>query len=252
MTKINIGIVGSVGRGKSFKQGFIANNVHIKAVCDLQENKLEESRELLGADEKYTDYAEMLEKANLDAVVIATPMHLHAQQAILALQKNINVMSEVTAAVSMDECMALVEACKKSKGIYMMSENYCYTKPNMIIKHLAEQNLFGKIYYAEGEYIHEVKALNEETVWRRKWQTGIDGITYGTHSLGPILTWMQDDRVVSVCCEGSGSNHKDPRGNDYAQDSCVMLCKTAKGALIKIRVDMLSDRPHAMMNYQLQ
>lgn len=31
-----------------------------------------------------------------------------------------------------------------------------------------------------------------------------------------------------------------------------MLCKTAKDALIKIRVDMLSDRPHAMTNYQLQ
>ena len=31
-----------------------------------------------------------------------------------------------------------------------------------------------------------------------------------------------------------------------------MLCKTAKGALIKIRVDMLSDRPHAMNNHQLQ
>jgi hypothetical protein len=31
-----------------------------------------------------------------------------------------------------------------------------------------------------------------------------------------------------------------------------MLCKTVNGALIKIRVDMLSDRPHSMMNYQLQ
>jgi len=66
------------------------------------------------------------------------------------------------------------------------------------------------------------------------------------------LQWMQGDRVVRVCCEGSGHHYSDPRGEEYAQDTSVMLCKTAKGALIKIRVDMISDRPHAMTNYQLQ
>ena len=69
---------------------------------------------------------------------------------------------------------------------------------------------------------------------------------------GPILQWMPGDRVVRVCCEGSGHHYRDPRGDAYAQDTSVMLCKTAKGSLIKIRVDMISDRPHAMTNYQLQ
>ena len=58
---------------------------------------------------------------------------------------------------------------------------------------------------------------------------------------------------MSVCGAGSGHNYMDPRGNEYEnEDSCVMLCKMASGALVKIRVDMLSDRPHAMTNYQLQ
>ena len=118
---------------------------------------------------------------------------------------------------------------------------------------MVRQGLFGTPYYAEGEYLHELKELNEITKWRRKWQTGINGITYGTHSLGPILQWMPGDRVARVCCAGRGHHYSDPRGDIYEnEDSCVMLCKMRSGGLVKIRVDMLSDRPHAMTNYQLQ
>ncbi|MDA0748716.1 MAG: Gfo/Idh/MocA family oxidoreductase, partial [bacterium] len=254
LEKLNIGVVGAVGRGGSFRAAFDAHPLtRIHAVCDVREELLSEAAEKLGASETYTDYEEMLEKSGVDAVVIGTPMQFHAPQAILALQQNVHVLSEVTAGVSVEECQELVVAANASKAMYMMAENYTYMKPNVLVKELARRGLFGEVYYAEGEYIHELKELNERTVWRRKWQTGIDGVTYGTHSLGPILQWMPDDRVVRVCCEGSGNHYVDPRGDHYEnQDSCVMLCKTAKGGLIKIRVDMVSERPHSGANYTLQ
>jgi len=252
--QMNVGIVGAAGRGASFRAAFDANpRAKIHAVCDVQEEQLAEAMEKLGASEQYTDYADMVEKGNVDAVVIGTPMQFHAPQAILALERDIHVMSEVTAGISVAECRELVKAAEASRAVYMMAENYTYMKPNVLVGALAAQGLFGEVYYAEGEYLHELKGLNEVTRWRRRWQTGIDGITYGTHSLGPILQWMAGDRVVRVCCEGSGHHYRDPRGDAYQnQDTCVMLAKTQRGALIKIRVDMLSDRPHAMTNYALQ
>ena len=69
----------------------------------------------------------------------------------------------------------------------MMAENYVYTKPNILIRELAKQGLFGDIYFGEGQYIHELKAFNEITKWRRKWQTDRNGCTYPTYSLGPVL-----------------------------------------------------------------
>lgn len=252
--RLNLGIVGACGRGASFKAACDAmGSVVIHAVCDTNEKELAAARERLGAREKYTDYATMLEKSELDAVIIGTPMHLHVPQTIAALERHLHVLSEVTAGVSVEECRQLVLAAKASRGIYMMAENYTYMKPNQIIKELVRQGLFGTPYYAEGEYIHELKHMNEhKTPWRRRWQTGVDGITYGTHSLGPILQWMPGDRVTRVCCEGTGVRHIDGTGTPYCQASSTMLCKTGKEALIKIRVDMLSDRPHAMTNYQLQ
>ena len=249
---INFGIIGAAGRGGSFRLGIEATGARIHAVCDIREDKLDEAVEKLGASEKYADFEEMLEKSEIDAVVVGTPMPYHAPQAVRALQAGKHVTSEVPAAVSIDECRELVQAANASSAVYMMAENFTYMKPNAIVKELVRRGLFGEVYYAEGEYLHELKGLNEITTWRRKWQTGIRGITYGTHSLGPLLQWMPDDRVVRVCCEGSGSHYVDPRGDHYADDTSVMLCKTAKGALIKIRVDMISDRPHAMSNYQLQ
>jgi len=251
--RLKVGLVGACGRGGNFGSLFEALGARIQAVCDIRADELDESRERLHAEEKYTDYAQMLEKSDLDVVVIGSPMQFHVPQSIMALEKGLHVLSEVPAGVSIEECKALVKACQKSKAVYMMGENYIYMKNNALISELAKQGLFGEVYYAEGEYLHELKQLNEETRWRRKWQTGIDGITYGTHCLGPILQWMPGDRVVRVSCEGSGRHYKDPRGDYYHQESPVMLCKTAKGALIKIRVDMVSNRPSGGgTNYQLQ
>ena len=251
---IKLGIVGAGGRGGGFKRTIDAiDGVSLHAVCDINEEGLEKAKEDLGAKEAYLDYEEMLDKAGLDAMLVGTPMQFHVPQSIAALERDIHVLSEVPAGVSVDECKNLVQACNASKAIYMMAENYTYLQPNAIVKKLVEQGLFGDTYYAEGEYLHELKHMNEyDTPWRRCWQTGIEGITYGTHSLGPILQWMPGDRVTRVSCEGTGVRHTDHTGTPYCQASSTMLCKTQKEALIKIRVDMLSDRPHATTNYQLQ
>ncbi len=253
LEQLNIGIVGACGRGASFKAACDSlGGVRIHAVCDTNAERLPEAAARLGATESYTSYEDMLERSKVDAVILGTPMPFHAPQAIAALDRHIHVLSEVTAGVSIDECRALVRACRASRGVYMMAENYTYMRPNVIVRELVRRGLFGTPYYGEGEYLHELKGLNEVTVWRRRWQTGIEGITYGTHSLGPILQWMPGDRVESVCCAGSGHHYRDPRGAEYAQDTSVMLGRMRSGGLVKIRVDMLSDRPHSMTNYQLQ
>lgn len=252
-SKIKIGIVGACGRGAGFTDGCRDAGVTIGALCDTNRKRLQETVKTMGAVEAYESYEAMLDKAKLDAVIVATPMPFHVPMAIAALERDISVLSEVTAGVSIEECRELVKACRKSKGIYMMAENYTYTKSNVIVREMVQRGEFGTPYYGEGEYLHELKGLNEITVWRRKWQTGINGVTYGTHSLGPILQWMPGDRVAEVCGRGSGRHYRDPRGAEYEnEDSCVMLCKMKSGGLVKIRVDMLSDRPHAMTNYQLQ
>ena len=251
--KLHIGIAGACARGRSFLSALSAREsvACVAAVCDTDAEGLRQVRALSGAEHAFTRFDDLLSCGGLDAVVVATPMHLHAGQSVAALEAGLHVLSEVTAAVDLEQSRRLVLAAHRSPGLYMMAENCNYTVPNLVVAALVDHGLFGTTYFADGEYLHELKARNESTPWRRRWQTGVDGITYGTHCLGPILRWLPG-RITEVCCAGSGHHHRDPRGEAYHQDTHVMLGRITGGGLVKVRVDMLSDRPSVTTTYQLQ
>ena len=251
---IRFGIIGAVGRGGSFIKSLQANpRADITALCDVRADRLEPSAAELGVEHTFTEAEALLDSGVVDAVVVGTPMQFHASQAMMALERDIHVLSEVTAGVSVEECRSLVLATRRSNACYMMAENCNYRKSNVLVTELVRKGLFGDLYYAEGAYIHELKGLNERTTWRRRWQTGINGCTYPTHSLGPVLQWFAGERVTAVCAMGTGHHYRDPRDDLYEmEDSVTMMCRLTSGALASIRVDMLSDRPHNMVHYALQ
>jgi hypothetical protein len=116
-----------------------------------------------------------------------------------------------------------------------------------------ERGEFGVPYYAEGGYVADAKGLGELTPWRLTWQLGVNGISYITHNLGPMLQWLLGERIVSVCCAGSGHHYRDPRNDPYgAEDSCTMLGRTSGGGQVVIRSDFLSNRPEAGVYNELQ
>jgi predicted dehydrogenase len=257
--RIRFGIIGAAGRGNSFVRALQANPAaELSALCDVREEQLQANAAELEVQQTFTDAGKMIRSGTVDAVVIGTPMQFHAPQAILALEHDIHVLSEVTAAVSIEESRELVRAARRSGATYMMAENYTYTKSSVLVKELARRGLFGTPYYGEGAYVHELKQHNVRTPWRRRWQTGINACTYPTHSLGPVLQWFnaseaRPDRVVAVSAVGTGHHYRDPRGDSYEmEDSVTMMCRLASGGLVQIRVDMLSDRPHHMVHYALQ
>ena len=249
--KLKVGIVGAP-RGQSFIRSFQAiEETDVIAICDLNIDVVEGVASQFNIDQKYTDFEKMVQ-SDLDIVVVSTPMALHAPQSTLALQEGKHVISEVPAATDLQQCWELAKSVENSKKKYMMAENYVYTRENILIRELAMQGLFGDIYFGEGQYIHELKSLNEITKWRRKWQTGRNGCTYSTHSLGPVLQWFED-RVCTVSCFGSGHHYEDSEGKQYEnEDTISMICKTTRGGLVEIRVDMLSDRPALGQYYSLQ
>ena len=253
MEKLRAGIVGAAGRPSAFLSAFQGSGKAVlAAACDLNREALDKALDGIDGVDRYTDYIEMLEKGNLDFVIIGTPMPLHVSQSIEALRRNIHVFSEVTAAVSLEGCKKLLEACRSFRAQYMMGENCNYRKPCMVIREMVREGVFGDVFYAEGEYLHDCRYLLDKTPWRRKYQFETRGITYGTHSLGPILSWMPGDRVESVCCTGTGRHNQDLTGKDISgDDSAVMLCRTTKGRLIKIRTDLSSPRPYCL-NFALQ
>src|SRR5699024_5612313 len=110
MHKLKVGIVG-LGRGKRFFHNFskFRDLVEITAVMDIDEATVTRFKKQHDIPYAFTDYESLLNSGEIDIVVLATPFQFHAEQAILALQRDIHVLSEVTAANSMAECKALLK-----------------------------------------------------------------------------------------------------------------------------------------------
>jgi len=252
MDKLKVGLVGAP-RGSSFAGAFRSiSETEVACICDIDPSRLTSIADKLGIPNRYTDYDKMLDKEDLDIVVVGTPMQLHVPQSVAALHRGINAISEVTAAVSLKQCEELVGAVRSSDAKYMMAENYIYMRPNVLVGNMVRKGLFGEVYFGEGEYVHDVKHMHHDAqgrhTWRTIWQVGKRGCTYGTHSLGPVLEWF-GDRVAWITCTGSGVHTNPEHPHD---DTVIMLCKTTSDALIKIRLDMMSNRPHNMVYYSIQ
>jgi predicted dehydrogenase len=183
-------------------------------------------------------------------------MPLHVEQSVRALRADRHVLSEVTAAMSFDECRQLRDAAEASSAHYMLAENYCFFPENTLIKALVAEGRFGRLTFGEGEYVHDVRHLHRDRegrpTWRTTWQMGTSGNTYITHELGPVMQWMKvanpDERIVSVACFGTGAQSDPTLPQD---DTTLTLVQLASGALVKIRLDMVSSRPE-MVCYSLQ
>lgn len=108
--------------------------------------------------------------------------------ASLKISRNGHVLVEVPTANSMAQAESLLAAARKSSAVYMLAENYCYTRPNIVVDAMVHKGMFGHIYYGESEYLHEMRsyyttATGEQT-WRYYWHAGRDGHPYPTHNLG--------------------------------------------------------------------
>lgn len=251
MKTIKVGIAGT--RGLSTVMGLKSiPGVEIAAMCDLDEEHLEEAAKKAGCEKKFRVFDDMLE-SDIDAVVIATPMQCHVPQAIAAMEAGKHVMSEVTAGVTMDELFWLCETVEKYNKIYMYAENYIYDPRVQQIKEMVKAGVLGETYYAEGMYLHNIGDLfvypNGKTSWRSYWQCGIRGNFYPTHSVGPVMQWFPGDRITEISTFSPGV------WNDMGlkQDSgTTTMCRTEKGKLLSIRTDCMSPRPHNMTHYLLQ
>jgi predicted dehydrogenase len=242
---LQLGLVGAAGsRADAYRITFEARDrVNVRAVCDVDESALDDAQTKFEAAERYTDYEAMLDDSGIDAVFVLTPQHLHASQATEALERDINVFTEVPAADCVEGARDLARAVGDTSAQFMMGENYTYFRPNVVVKQIVEAGLFGEVYYAMGGYINEMRGLMANT-WRNEFRLGDNGVTYAGHQIGPVLSWLPDDRIARVTCAGGGRHYREEIGEDYElEDLTVMLGKTERDRLVEIQLDPHSNRP---------
>lgn len=245
MKKYKVAMVG-VGRGTAY--GHIFSNhpdTEVVALCDMDEKSLEQNGKEFNLPDSalFTEYDGIL-NTEADIVVIGTPIPFHAEQTIKAMEAGKHVLCEVTASDSVESCIKMVDAVRKSKTKFMLAENCCYMQFAIDWNKDIKAGKIGTPFYAEADYVHEIRSLVDG-----KWRANRAPLHYCSHSLGPILMWM-DDHIVR--CTASGTESRSfPVATDGNIDIQVALFETAKGATIKMARSSVALRHPALCTYNI-
>lgn len=115
MKKIKVGIagLGRLGKVHARNLAFKIPNAQLQAACSLVPAELEYAQKELGVSQLYGDYKEMLEKADIDAVVIVTTSTEHCWQIRAALEAGKHVFTDNPLGVTTEECKMAEEAVEK-------------------------------------------------------------------------------------------------------------------------------------------
>ena len=148
MGKLKIGVFG-LWRGMEYVRQFHAlPDTEIWAVCDSDEARVADAVKHCGSQIQVCKTYDDLLQSGIDAVVLCNYFCEHAPAAIRAMEHGIDVLSECTAAITLRECVELVEAVERTGRKYMLAENYPFSRPMREITNLVQGGTLGRILYA--------------------------------------------------------------------------------------------------------
>ncbi len=116
--RLNLGVIGVAGRGGENLKGVGSQN--IVALCDVDSQKLEGAAKAHPAAAKYRDYRALLERDDLDGVVVSTPDHCHAVIAVAALKSGRHVYCEKPLTRTVSEARAVADAARSGGRVTQM------------------------------------------------------------------------------------------------------------------------------------
>ena len=200
------------------------------AVCDADEQKARAIGGRVGARIMRTD-EEVFRSDDVDAVVICTPSHQHAEQAIAALEAGKHVLVEKPIGLNAAEAERVVAAAERARLTLMVAMNNRYRPDTLALKPFASGGELGDIFLTRGAWLNQKSRVVRPT-WRHRRATAGGGalIDLGVQTIDLCL-WMLDfPQVTSVF-----THLHYPTGIEV-EDTAAILLRLANGAGISLTI----------------
>lgn len=150
--KINIALIGAGGMGtQDTLTALKVPGIKLVAICDLYDGRLEEGKKRWGADIYTTrSYKEILNRKDVDAVIIGTPDHWHQQISVDAMRAGKHVYCEKPMVHGISEGPAVIKAQMETGKIFQVGSQGVSSLGNEKAKQLLKDGAIGNLNYAEG------------------------------------------------------------------------------------------------------
>ena len=195
------------------------------AICRRDRKGLDEAGDRYKVQGRYTDYRELLNDPEIDAVHINSPIPEHAWMSVEALNAGKHVACTVPMGTTIEECRQVVAAQRSSGKIYMMMETVVYSREYLFVKDLYDKGELGRIQFLRGSHQQDMDG------WPDYWP-GLPPMWYATHCVSPCLALLSSEGkpmlAEAVSCYGSGRIREElvPKyGSPYAVETATFSIK---------------------------
>ncbi len=155
--QISLGLIGAGGRGRDLLRWAIDTGqkpltpAHVTAVCDVYVKRRRMAAEFAKCG-AIADYHELLERKDIDAVIIATPDHWHGKMAVDAMNKGKDVYLEKPMTHTLDEAKAVVETVKKTNRVLQVGSQTTSSDQWWKARKAIQDGMIGKLVMSQGSY----------------------------------------------------------------------------------------------------
>src|SRR5690554_2412297 len=253
--KARIGFIGTGSRGKYDMQAVLAlPHAEIVALCDIYPPNLEEASQLCPTAKTYTDYRELLDSPDIDGVVIATPLYLHAPMTLAAMDAGKHVFCEKAMALTMDECKEVYDAYQKSDRVLYFCMQRMFDEKYVKGIQMIHSGLIGDIvgercyWFRNHDWRRPVPSpeLERHINWRLYWDYSAGLMTeLASHQL-EVCCWAMQMVPESVVGNGGIVHWKDGR---EVYDSVNLVYTYSNG--VKINYESLISNKYNGMEDQI-
>ncbi len=193
---IGVGVVAQVNHLPALKA---RRDVEVVAVCDDDVEKARMVAQHFGIGRALADYETLLRLDEIDAVIIATPNHLHASMTQAALGYGKHVLCEKPAARTAAEAEQMRVAAERSGKVLMYAMNNRFRSDVAVLRGYLERQELGKIFYAKTGWLRR-KTERRGPGWYENKKSSGGGVLMdlGVQMLDLTLWLLGNPKVVSV------------------------------------------------------
>ena len=220
--------------------------VELVALCDPDVRKLNHLCALHGVGRHYVDFDDLKEDSEIDAVVIATPNHLHAPMAIGAMQYGKDVLVEMPMGLNSIEVEQMLATAQREKRKLMPGLNARLRPDVQTIKRFVDASELGKLYYCKTGWLQGRESWSLSG-WRGQRLRAGGGafLTLGTTLLDVALLLLAPHKPVSVT---GVAHHRSPRAE--VEDTAFAMIRFEPDLLLTVEVgwSMLMEKDFTYFN----
>ena len=227
MNRFGVGVIGCGAiSGNHFHAIGKAENAALRAVCDIDEARLQKARTAQGV-EGYADYHDLLARPDIDAVHICVPHYLHAPISIAALKAGKHVLCEKPMGMTIQEAEAMQRAAEASGKTLTICFQNRYNGASLRMKEIIDGGTLGRVIGGSAFVCWDRdEAYYASCPWRGTWKTegGSSLINQSVHTLD-LLRWL----AGGLTLKSATMTAKRLADVIETEDTCDMLLENSAG-----------------------